>query len=209
MAKKSAGKRAAKKASNGAGKRPPYRLKEIGDEQMSAVQKSLRDAIYSGPRGLRKKLTGPFQIWLNSPELGHLAQALGAHVRYKTSLSPRQSETAILVTANLWKAHYEWVAHAPQAEKAGVSPETIKAIQAGRAPKSAKKDELAIIDFVKELYKTRRVSDKTYKKMHSLFGDAGMVELVGICGYYALISMTLNVFRAAIPADMPLPFKEP
>jgi 4-carboxymuconolactone decarboxylase len=201
MAKKAAAKRAEK--------RPSYRLKEIGDEQMSAVQKSLRDAIYSGPRGIRKKLTGPFQIWLNSPELGLLAQALGAHCRYKTSLSPRQSETAICATAHHWKAHYEWVAHADQALKAGVKPETVKAIQAGREPKSAQKDEKAIIDFVKELYKTKRVSDKTYKRVHTLFGDAGVVELVGICGYYALISMTLNVFRAEIPADMPLPFKEP
>ncbi len=174
-------KRAAKKASPA--KRPPYRLKEIGDEQMSALQRSLRDAIYSGPRGIRKKLTGPFQIWLNAPELGMLAQAVGAHVRYKTSLSPRQSETAILATAHLWKAHYEWVAHAPQAEKAGVKPETIKAIQAGRTPKSAQKDELAILDFVKELYKTGRVGDKTYKRLNALFGDAGMVELVGIYCY--------------------------
>jgi 4-carboxymuconolactone decarboxylase len=201
MAKKSASRRAEK--------RPSYRLKEITDEQMSAVQKSLRDAISSGPRGIRAKLTGPFQIWLNAPELGHLAQALGAHCRYKTSLSPRQSETAILVTANLWKAQYEWVAHEPQALKAGVKPETVKAIQAGREPKSAQKDEKAIIDFVKELYKTKRVSDKTYKRVHALFGDAGVVELVGICGYYALISMTLNVFRAEIPAEMPMPFKEP
>jgi 4-carboxymuconolactone decarboxylase len=201
MAKKSAAKRAEK--------RPSYRLKEITDEQMSAVQKSLRDAISSGPRGIRAKLTGPFQIWLNAPELGHLAQALGAHCRYKTSLSPRQSETAILVTANLWKAQYEWIAHEPQALKAGVKPETVKAIQAGREPKSAQKDEKAIIDFVKELYKTKRVSDKTYKRVHALFGDAGVVELVGICGYYALISMTLNTFRAEIPADKPMPFKEP
>ena len=87
---------AKKAAKQGAAKRPPYRLKEIADEQMSALQRALRDAIYSGPRGIRKKLTGPFQIWLNAPELGHLAQALGAHVRYKTSLSPRLSETAIL-----------------------------------------------------------------------------------------------------------------
>ena len=104
----------AKKAAEAqAAKRPPYRLKDISDEQMSALQRALRDAIYSGPRGIRKKLTGPFQIWLNAPELGHLAQALGAHVRYKTSLSPRLSETAILVTAQIWKAHYEWFAHAP------------------------------------------------------------------------------------------------
>src|SRR6476619_2073884 len=126
-------------------KRPPYRLKDIGDEQMTALQRALRDAIYAGPRGVRKKLTGPFQIWLNAPELGHLAQALGAHVRYKTSLSPRLSETAICTTAQLWKAHYEWFAHAPMAEKAGVKPATVKNIQNGRAPKSAAKDERAII----------------------------------------------------------------
>src|SRR4029078_8520460 len=107
MAQKSAGKRAAK--------RPPYRLKEISDEQMSALQRGLRAAIYSVPRGIRKKLTGPFQIWLNAPELGHLAQALGAHVRYKTSLSPRLSDTAICTTAQIWNAHYEWFAPGPMA----------------------------------------------------------------------------------------------
>lgn len=202
-------KKAAKKSASKPAKRPPYRLKEISDEQMTALQRALRDAIYAGPRGLRKKLTGPFQIWLNAPELGHLAQALGAHVRYKTTLSPRLSETAILVTAQLWKAQYEWHAHAPMAEKAGLKPATIKEIQAGREPKSAAKDERAIIDFVRELYKTRRASDRTYKRAHSFLGDAGMVELVGICGYYALISMTLNVFRAQLPPEAPLPFAEP
>jgi 4-carboxymuconolactone decarboxylase len=192
-----------------AAKRPPYRLKEVTDEQMNPLQKALRDAINAGPRGVRKKLTGPFQIWLNAPELGHLAQALGAHVRFKTSLSPRLSETAILATGAFWKAHYEWHAHAPIAEKAGVKPQTIKEIQTGREPKSAAKDERILIDFVRELYKTKRVSDRTYKRAHALLGDAGMVELVGICGYYAMISMTLNVFRAQLPPEAPLPFAEP
>lgn len=207
-AKKSASKTVARRAAKPA-KRAPYRLAEIDDEQMDEAQTKLRDAIYSGPRGIRKKLTGPFQIWLNAPGVGMLAQALGAHVRYHTSLSPRQSETAILATAQIWKAHYEWFAHAPQAEKAGVKPATIKAIQAGRAPTGAAKDEQAIVAFVQELYKTRRVSDATYKRLHKMLGDAGMVELVAICGYYALISMTLNTFRAQIPEDMPLPFAEP
>jgi 4-carboxymuconolactone decarboxylase len=208
MAKKAA-KKAATKAAKKPAKRPSYRLKEIGDEQMTALQRALRDAIYSGPRGVRKKLTGPFQIWLNAPELGHLAQALGAHVRFKTSLSPRLSETAILATAQIWKAQYEWHAHAPMAEKSGVSPATVKDIQAGREPKRAAKDERAIVDFVRELYKSRRASERTYQRVHSFLGDAGMVELVGICGYYAMISMTLNVFRAELPPESPLPFAEP
>ena len=191
-----------------AAKRPPYRLKDITDEQMTTVQKALRDAIYAGPRGTRSKLTGPFQIWLNAPEFGNYAQALGAHVRFKTSLSPRLSEFAILVTAQHWRAHYEWHAHAPIAAKAGISAKSIKDIQSGRRPNGAAKDELAIHDFIRELYKTKRASDRAYKKVQGVLGDAGTVELIGICGYYAMIAMTLNVFRAQIPPDAPLPFKD-
>ena len=209
MAKKPAAKKAAKKAAQKTARRPAYRLTEIADEQMTAPQLALRDAIYAGPRGVRKKLTGPFQIWLNAPDLGLLAQALGAYCRYNTSLSPRLSETAILATAQLWKAQYEWHAHAPMAEKAGIKPKTVKDIQAGRTPASAAKDERAIVDFVRELYKTRRVSERTYKRVHAFLGDAGTVELVGICGYYAMISMTLNTFRAELPEGAPMPFKEP
>ena len=199
----------AKKAAKKAVKRPVYRLKDPIEEQMTPPQKALRDAISSGPRGIRKKLNGPFAIWLQAPEFGDLAQRLGAHVRYNTALSPRQSEFAILCTGQKWKAQYEWFAHEPMALKAGVKPQTVKDIKAGRLPKGAPKDERAIYDFIQELYKTRRVSDKNYKRVHSFLGDRGMVELIGIMGYYTLISMTLNVFRADLPDNAPLPFPEP
>ena len=202
-------KKAAKKAAKKSVKRPVYRLKDPIEEQMTPPQKALRDAISSGPRGIRKKLNGPFAIWLQAPEFGDLAQRLGAHVRYNTALSPRQSEFAILCTGQKWKAQYEWFAHEPMALKAGVKPQTVKDIKAGRLPKGAPKDERAIYDFIQELYKTRRVSDKNYKRVHSFLGDRGMVELIGIRGYYTLISMTLNVFRADLPDNAPLPFPEP
>ncbi len=189
-------------------KRPSYRLNDIADAQMTEPQRALRDAIFKGPRGPRPKLNGPFAIWLHAPEMGYLAQALGAHCRFKTALPPRLSEVAILTTANLWRAQYEWHAHAPMAERAGVAPATIAAIKAGRAPTSAPKDERALYDFVRELYRTRRVSDRSYARVHKFLGDAAMVEFVGIVGYYALISMTLNVFRAQIPEEAPLPFRE-
>ena len=208
MAKKAA-KKAAKEAAKKPAKRPVYRLKDPIEEQMTPPQKALRDAISSGPRGIRKKLNGPFAIWLQAPEFGDLAQRLGAHVRYNTALSPRQSEFAILCTGQKWKAQYEWFAHEPMALKAGVKPQTVKDIKAGRLPKGAPKDERAIYDFIQELYKTRRVSDKNYKRVHSFLGDRGMVELIGIMGYYTLISMTLNVFRADLPDNAPLPFPEP
>src|SRR5499426_810801 len=181
-------------------KRPKPRLAMPAEDAFTPAQRALRDAIASGPRGTFR-FSGPFAIWMHAPELGLLAQALGAHCRYKTSLSPRLSEFAILATARKWRAQYEWQAHAPMAEKAGVSAKTIGDLKAGRYPKSAKADERAIYDFVDELYRTRRVSDPVYRKALKLLGTTGTVELVGILGYYALISMTLNVFQAATDPD--------
>ena len=96
-----------------------------------------------------------------------------------------------------------------EAQKAGVKPETVKDDPGRARAEVGAEGRRARSRFRQELYKTRRVATRTYERLHGLFGDAGMVELVGILGYYALISMTLNVFRAEIPADMPLPFKEP
>jgi 4-carboxymuconolactone decarboxylase len=138
-----------------------------------------------------------------------LAQALGGYLRYHTSLPPRLKEFAILCTAQHWKAQYEWHAHAPMAAADGVKETTIRNLKSGRPAKSATKDELAIYEFVKQVYAKRRVSNAAYARVHKVIGDTGMVELVGILGYYALISMTLNVFRMPLPEGAALPFAEP
>jgi 4-carboxymuconolactone decarboxylase len=184
------------------------RLPKLNPDSFTPAQKALADSIKSGPRGVFK-MSGPFAIYLHSPAFGELAQTLGGHVRYKTSVPPRLSEFAILCTAHFWKAQYEWAAHAVIAEKQGVKPETIKAIQAGRPPKSAPKDEMAIYAFVKELYAKRRVSTPTFNRVKKLLGDAGTVELVGILGYYAMVSMTLNTFKAPLPDGVKPAFPEP
>ena len=190
-------------------KRPAPRLPVLDEAQMNDAQRALMEAIRSGPRGKSITPRGPFAVWLHAPEFGQLAQALGGHCRYKTALSPRLSEFAILCTARLWRAQYEWFAHAPMAEKAGVKLKTIHDLRAGREPKSAPKDERAIYAYIRELYKTKRVSERAYSRVHAFLGDAAMVELVGILGYYVMISMTLNVFRMMPPADAELPFAEP
>jgi 4-carboxymuconolactone decarboxylase len=190
-------------------KRPAPRLTLIDEVRMNDAQRALMAAIRSGPRGQSITPRGPFAVWLHAPEFGQLAQALGGHCRYKTALAPRLSEFAILCTARQWRAQYEWFAHAPIAEKAGVKAKTIQDLLAGREPKSAPKDERAIYAFVRELYRTSRVSDRTYKRVHAFLGNAATVELVGILGYYVMISMTLNVFRMMPPADAQLAFAEP
>ena len=184
------------------------RLPELSEATFTAEQRALAESIKSGPRG-QFRLRGPFAIFLHSPGFGELAQRLGGHLRFKTSIPPRLLEFAILCTGAFWKAQYEWAAHAVLGEKAGVKPETIRALQAGRAPKSAPKDEMAIYDFVKELYAKRRVSTPTFNRVKKILGDAGTVELVGALGYYALVSMLLNTFKAPLPEGVKPGFPEP
>jgi 4-carboxymuconolactone decarboxylase len=190
-------------------KRPTPRVAILREEQLNPTQRALMEAMRSGPRGKSLPIRGPFAAFLHAPAFGDLAQRLGAHCRYKTTVPPRLSEFAILCTARLWRAQFEWYAHEPMALKAGVSPKTVRDLKAGRSPKTAPKDERAIYEFVQELYKTRRVSDRTYKKVRAVLSDESMVELVGILGYYTLISMTLNVFQMLPPAEDELAFAEP
>jgi 4-carboxymuconolactone decarboxylase len=186
----------------------PSRVRILAEQELRPEQRALLDSIRQGPRGAGTTIRGPFAVFLHAPAFGELAQRLGGHCRFKTAVPPRLSEFAILATAKLWRAQYEWFAHVPQAERAGVKKETIRDLHAGRTPKSAPKDERAIYDFVQELYKTRRVSDKNFKRVQALLGETGTIELVGILGYYVLISMILNVFRMSPPQGEPLPFAE-
>src|ERR1700722_15308276 len=186
----------------------PPRLPAIPAERLTPAQQALIESIRSGPRGQATQIRGPFAVFLHSPDFGQLAQQLGGYCRLKTRVPPRLSEFAILVTAKLWRGRKEWYAHVPHAERAGVTPQTIKALRAGRVPKPLPKDERAVYDFIKELYRRKRVGDKPYPRLPAFLGDDGMVEFVGILGYYVLISMSLNVFRMEPPEDEPLPFPE-
>lgn len=188
--------------------RPAPRLPIVEEARMTQAQRDLLASLRAGPRGQSLTVRGPFAAWMHAPEFGLLAQALGAHARYKTAIPPRLSEFAILCTASIWRAQFEWHAHAPIAEQAGIKAETIAALRESRVPETAADDERAIYDFVAELYRSRRVGQPTYARVHALFGDSGMVELVGILGYYALISITLNVFHMLPPDDVRLPFPE-
>lgn len=182
------------------------RLKDIPEADMTDKQREVLLAIQTS-RG-RGTLGGPFGVMLHAPDYGDLAQKLGAYCRYKTAIPPHLSEFTILVIGRLWRSQYEFWVHAPIAEKAGVSKQTIADLRAGRRPKKLSKEERAIYDFIEELHKTRRVSDKTYAKLHALFGDAGMVEFTGILGYYTLVALSLNVFNVPLPEGETLPFRE-
>ena len=179
------------------------RLPELHPETFSPEQKKVHDAILAGPRG---RIVGPLKVWLHSPGLAEHAQALGAYARFNSSLEPRLSELAIIITGAFWKANYEWFAHAPLAIKAGIDPAAVEAIRTGGTPKFAKADEQVIHDFTTELLNTRRASDATFERAKTELGEKRVIDLVGIIGYYGLVSLTLNSFEMPLPEGEKLPF---
>lgn len=180
------------------------RLPELDPAKYTPEQKKVHDAVVAGPRG---KIVGPIKVWLKNPGLAEHAQALGAYCRYGTSLEPRLSELAICCTGSFWKANYEWYAHAPLAIKAGVDPAAIEAIRTGGTPTFTKSDEQVIYDFATELVRTRRVSPATFERAKKELSETGVIDLVGIIGYYSLVSVTLNAFELPVPEGEKVPFE--
>jgi 4-carboxymuconolactone decarboxylase len=172
------------------------RMPLIPQDKMTDVQKQVVADIVAGPRG---HLVGPFIPLLRSPDFMGRLQKTGEYLRFNSAYEPRLSELAILITARLWTQNFEWYAHRPIAEKAGLKTSIIDAIAEGRRPAEMAADEAAIYDFLDELSRTRSVSDPTYDRVLKLFGERGIIDLIGIHGYYSLLAMVLNVSRAPIP----------
>jgi 4-carboxymuconolactone decarboxylase len=181
-----------------------HRPIEITDADLNADQHAIYDAIRNGPRGV---VEGPLRVWLLSPGLADRAQSLGAFCRYGTRLPPRLSELAILVTGSMWRAGFEWHVHAPIAIAAGVDAEAVEAIRKCETP-SLEGDERAVYRFAQELLATHQVSDPVYRGAIEALGREAVVELVGILGYYGLISMTINAFRVPLPPGAEDPFAD-
>ena len=179
------------------------RIAVLTAEDLSQPQRAVWDEIAAGPRG---QVAGPLNVWLHSPGLARRAQDLGAFCRYGSSLPPRLSELAILVTGAYWRAGYEWWAHAPIAAKAGLDPAIIDAVKAGDTPVFSKPDEEAVYRFASELLTRREVSGPTYARALDQLGQLGVVDLTGILGYYGLISMTIKAFEVPVPVGEAEPF---
>ena len=155
-------------------------------------------------------LSGPFFPLLRSPELMVRTSALGEYLRFRSTLPPRLSEFVILLTARAWTQQYEWNAHYGIALKAGVSAATAAAIAEGRRPPGMAADHDALYDFCQELLATKAVSDATYQRALTTFGEQGVVDTVGIVGYYSMLAMVLNTARtppgqSTAPVLRPLP----
>jgi 4-carboxymuconolactone decarboxylase len=174
------------------------RLQTIENKYMTERQKQIHDEIVSGPRG---RVRGPLAIWLYRPELADRAQKLGQYCRYDTSLEPRLSELAILTTARIWDAAFEWQAHVPHALAGGLDSSIIDSLATDQTPNFTSEDEEIIYRVTREINITKQLSDNTYNQAVKILGVEATVDLIGLLGYYALISMTIKAFDIPSIAD--------
>ena len=172
------------------------RLNPPRPDEYSEEQQTVHDEILQGPRG---RVRGPLALWPHRPQLARHAQALGEYCRYGSSLPPMLSEIAVLALASIWRAELPWYSHQKDAIDHGVDVSVIEALRRHEEPDFKDEAALAVYRVVTELVKDRVLSEQTYHSALGLIGKDGMVDLIGIIGYYTMIAMTVTAF------DLPLP----
>jgi 4-carboxymuconolactone decarboxylase len=172
------------------------RLKLLSPDEMSADQRQTYDESIAGKRGAPPP---PMMAWLNSPEMARHATRLGEVMRFDTVFPARISEIAILVTARHWTAHYEWFAHKRLALKGGLDPKIIDDIRDRRTPQFDDPKAKLVYDVAKSLHEGHGIAKGLYEEAVKMVGERGVVEIIGLCGYYTMVSMTLNSFEFGLP----------
>jgi 4-carboxymuconolactone decarboxylase len=172
------------------------RYQQLDEAQLDAEQRRIFNDCKAGPRS---SVPPPVHVWLKSPGLADHAHRLGAHVRFGTPFTAKQTEIAILMTARYWTAQFEWAAHVRLGLQAGLSQQQIDAIAARGTPSFTDPDDQLVYDFCKDYYDDHRVSDATYERVVRRWGDKGIVDLAGLIGYYSFVSVTLNTFEVPTP----------
>jgi 4-carboxymuconolactone decarboxylase len=171
---------------------PPIPASALTDAQRKAIEefKAARSA----------EISGPFVPLLRSPEVMSRARAMGDYLRFKSTLPPRVSEFVILLIARRWTQQYEWNAHQPLALQGGLAADTVAAIADGRRPERMADDEAALYTMLDELNRNQSVSDAAYSRAVSAVGEQGVIDALGIAGYYTMLAMVMNTARTPLPA---------
>ncbi|HSH75866.1 MAG TPA: hypothetical protein VLA09_09310 [Longimicrobiales bacterium] len=173
------------------------RLPEIPEDRLTEAQRSAI-AEFGEVRG---RLSGPWHAIVRSPGMLNPARSLSDYLRFNSSLPPRLSEFVIIMTAREWTSQYEWNAHHRLAMEGGLSPDIARAVAEGRRPEAMAPDEAAVYDFCMELHRNKSVSDATYARALEQVGEQGIMDMIGLSGWYTLVSMVLNTARVPLPAN--------
>lgn len=176
------------------------RFKPLPENAMSEAQRAAVRELTRGLRGTFNPL-GPNALLLRSPNLMSRTQKVGEYLRFESVLPRRLRELAILITARKWTAQLEWKEHSPLAIEAGIDAAVVDELAQGKQPQSMRDDESAVYRFCTELHETQDVSDAAFQGIAARFGEEGVIDLIGLTGYYTMLAMVLNVGREPLPND--------
>jgi len=172
------------------------RMPPLAEGEMSDAQRQAAAALIAGPR---KGVFGPFIPLMRSPELMDRLQRVGEYLRFDSTVPARLNELAMCIVARHWSNQFEWAVHYPLAAKAGVAHEALDAIAQGRRPEAMAVDEALVHDFLGELLANHGVSEPTYGRAVAALGEQGLIDLVGLAGYFAALCMVMNVAHTPAP----------
>lgn len=178
------------------------RLPPLPDERLTPEQAAAVAAVRAGPRG---ELAGNWVPLLRSPELMTRLQLLGEYLRFEKLLDDDLLELVILLVARHWDNDFEWWFHQPLALRVGLPEEVVDAVGRGRRPEQGRPEVQAVWALVEELQRTRQVSDPVWREAVALLEEPKVVEVVGTCGYYTTLAMTMNAARTPAPEGPRLP----
>ena len=178
------------------------RMPPLTDEKMSPDQKKAATELVAGPRG---EVKGPFVSLIRSPEFMRRVQKVGEYIRFVCPIDKRLNEFAAIIAARHWNQQFEWWAHYRQALEAGLDRKIADAVAEGRRPTGMAEDEEIVYDLLTEVLQNKGASETTYARAVARFGEGGLIDIIGIAGYYALLAMIMNVTRTAVPEGSPLP----
>jgi len=180
------------------------RMPPIAADKLTDAQKKAAEAFAEG-RGYAVR--GPFVPLIRSPEVMLRAKQMGDYLRFKSTLGPRLNEMVILITAREWTQQYEWHAHHPIALKEGLRREIADAIAEGHRPAGMAEDEEIAYDMATEILRQKRVSDPTYRRALARFGEQGVIDLLGVVGYYNFLAIVMNATRTGLPEGVAEPLR--
>ena len=181
------------------------RIPPVTRDSISADLREIFDEINDGPGGVG---TGPMSVLKHSPELARRAIPLFEYVRNESTVPQPIRELAMLTTARAKDCPYIWNRHVGLARESGLSGALIDALR-DRQPLPARSDlEAAVINLGLEFFRTNQVKQQTFDVVLAHLGAAGLVELVTLMGFYAMLAFNANAVDLGTPANRtepPLP----
>ena len=180
------------------------RLPKLNYDQLTPKQKEVADKHAAR----RDRVSGPYNVWLHSPELMEKVSAISNYMRFDCGLPVKLREFGILVTARYWDAQYSWNAHVDKAIAAGIPEDVVRDLAAGKKPNFKADDERVYYTFAMEVLENHFVSDKTFNEARKIFGERTLVDLIGSVGYFSMLQMCLNSAEVDLQADRKPPFAD-